>query len=189
MSKSEKKRRAKGIEQLVHELAMLSDIELADLPCRREIKDEILAAKVLKGGAQKRQLKYATKLLRDEPVEELFEFIARKKGSLLKKNREFHELEHFRNLLIDEAVQMYEEKVLNAGYIDENESVKFLFESNALDSITEYLPDVDRELLKKTAVQFARTRNRKYSRELFRILRAALEKKQFSQKQDKGDGI
>ena len=189
LSKSERKRRAKGIEQLVHELASLPEREIVALPCDQEIQEEIRSAKNLKGGAKKRQLKYATKLLRDQPVEELYDFLAQKKGSLLKKNREFHELEHFRNLLINEAVQQYEEMIDNNGYINENKPADFFSESVALEAIVDYLPDIDKALLKNTAIQYARTRNRKFSRELFRILKAAFEKIQYSQKQDKDNGI
>jgi len=189
LSKSERKRRAKGMEQLVHELASLPEREIVALPCDQEIQEEIRSAKNLKGGAKKRQLKYATKLLRDQPVEELYDFLAQKKGSLLKKNREFHELEHFRNLLINEAVQQYEEVIDNNGYINENKPADFFSESVALEAIVDYLPDIDKALLKNTAIQYARTRNRKFSRELFRIVKAAFEKIQYSQKQDKDNGI
>jgi ribosome-associated protein len=189
LSKSERKRRAKGMEQLVHELASLPEREIVALPCDQEIQEEILSAKNLKGGAKKRQLKYATKLLRDQPVEEPYDFLAQKKGSLLKKNREFHELEHFRNLLINEAVQQYEDMMDNNGYINENKPADFFSESVALEAIVDYLPDIDKALLKNTAIQYARTRNRKFSRELFRILKAAFEKIQYSQKQGKDNGI
>jgi len=189
LSKSERKRRAKDMEQLVHELASLPEREIVALPCDQEIQEEIRSAKNLKGGAKKRQLKYATKLLRDQPVEELYGFLAQKKGSLLKKNREFHELEHFRNLLINEAVQQYEDVMDNNGYINENKPADFFSESVALEAIVDYVPDIDKALLKNTAIQYARTRNRKFSRELFRILKAAFEKIQYSQKQDKDNGI
>ena len=189
LSKSERKRRAKGMEQLVHELASLPEREIVALPCDQEIQEEILSAKNLKGGAKKRQLKYATKLLRDQPVEELYDFLAQKKGSLLKKNREFHELEHFRNLLINETVKLYEDIMNNDGYMKEQEPLDLLRESVALDAIVDYLPDIDKALLKNTAIQYARTRNRKFSRELFRILKAAFEKIQYLQKQGKDNGI
>jgi ribosome-associated protein len=189
LSKSERKRRAKGIEKLVYELASLPDREIVALPCDQEIQEEIRSAKNLKGGAKKRQLKYVTKLLRDKPVGELYEILAQKKGSLLKKNREFHNLEHLRNLLINEAVQQYEDMTHNNGYIHEKEPLGFFRESEAIEAIVDYLPDVDQALLKKTAIQFARTRNRKFSRELFRILKAALEKIQYSQKQGKDNGV
>ena len=189
LSKSERKRRVKGIEQLVYELATLPDREIAALPCDPEIQEEILSARNLKGGAKKRQLKYATKLLRDRSVDELYDFLAQKKGSLLKKNREFHDLEHFRNLLINEAVQQYEDMMHNNGYINEKEPSDFFRQSETLNAISGYYPDVDQALLKNTALQFARTRNRKFSRELFRILKAAHEKLQYTKNKDKDDGV
>ena len=189
LSKSEKKRRAKGIEQLVYELASLPDREILILPCEQEIQEEIRSAKNLKGGAKKRQLKYATKLLRDKSVDELYEFLAQKKGSLLKKNREFHDLEHLRNLLVDEAVQLYEDLMHNDGYINENDPSDLFRKSEALNVIVGHFPDIDQALLKNAAIQFARTRNRKFSRELFRILKAALEKKQFSKIEGKINGV
>ena len=189
LSKSEKKRRAKGIEQLVYELASLPDREILVLPCDQEIQEEIRSAKNLKGGAKKRQLKYATKLLRDKSIDELYEFLEKKKGSLLKKNREFHDLEHLRNLLVDEAVQHYEDMMHNNGYINENEPSDLFRESEALNVIEDHFPDIDQALLKNAALQFARTRNRKFSRELFRILKAALEKKQFSKTEENNNGV
>jgi ribosome-associated protein len=137
----------------------------------------------------RRQLKYATKLLRDKSVDELYEFLAQKKGSLLKKNREFHDLEHLRNLLVDEAVQHYEDMMHNDGYINENEPSDLFRKSEALNVIVGHFPDIDQALLKNAAIQFARTRNRKFSRELFRILKAALEKKQFSKIEGKINGV
>lgn len=183
LSKSEKKRRAKGLEQLVFELADLPVGEIALLPCDQEIRDHVSSAKNLKGGARKRQLKYVTKLLRDRPVEELYDFMVRQKGSILKEKRELQKIEHFRNLLISEAVQDYEKAMLANGFANENEPVKLLQESEVLQTIVRQLPNIDVDLLKSTAMQFARSRNRKFSRELFRILRAAAEKAQFSQKE------
>lgn len=189
LSKSEKKRRAKGIEQLVIELAALPPGQIVSLPCSQEIRDELGAAKNLKSGARKRQLKYVTKLLRDTPVEELYDFLTRKKGSLLKEKREFQKLEHFRNLLLTEAVQEYEEHMHSNGYLSDEESGEILQDSATILAIVEYLPDIEKSQLKNTAIQFARTRNRKFSRELFRIMKAANEKAQFSPKQDKTNGV
>jgi ribosome-associated protein len=189
LSKSEKKRRAKGIEQLVAELAVLPLREIASLPCDQEIREVIAAAKELKGGSRKRQLKFATKLLRDKPADELYDFLARKKGSILKEKREFRELEHFRNTLITEAVQRYEERVHDNGYVNEFEPPKFLKDSMIIRDIVNHLPEVDLVSLKNAAIQFARTRNRKFSREVFRIMKAAMEKTHFSQQEDKNNGI
>jgi ribosome-associated protein len=189
LSKSEKKRRAKGIEQLVFELAALPLGEIASLPCEQEIRDEISSAKNLKGGARKRQLKYATKLLRDMPIEDLYDFLSRKKGSMLKEKREFQELENFRNLLLTEVVKLYEETIQSNGFLNESEPEELLHDSETIQAIVLHIPDIDETQLKNTAIQFAKTRNRKFSRELFRIMKAATEKAQFSQKQDQNDGI
>ena len=189
LSKSEKKRRAKSIEQLVYELASLPNRVIGTLPCNQEIQEEIRSAKNLKGGAKKRQLKYATKLLRDKPVEELYNFLAQKKGSFLKKNREFHELEHLRDNLINEAVQQYDDMIQNDGYINENKQFGFSWESDALDNIVYHFPNVDQTLLKNTSIKFAKTRNKKFSRELFRILRAAHEKSLYTQIKGNDNGV
>ena len=137
LSKSEKKRRAKGLEELVSELAALSPGEIASLPCEEEVRKEIAGARNCKGGARQRQLKYATKLLRDKPVEELYDFMARKKGSMLKDKREFQELEHFRNLLVTEALQLYEEKRNDNGFLNENDPGEFLHGSETLQTIAQ----------------------------------------------------
>ena len=129
LSKSERKRRAKGIEKLVYELASLPHSEIKLLPCDQGIREEILSAKNQKGGAQKRQLKYATKLLRKKPVDALYDFLAKKKGSSLQKNREFHNLEHLRNLLIDEMLQKYEDIIKNNRYIDDDDPFDILSET------------------------------------------------------------
>jgi len=182
LSKSERKRRAKDIEKLVFELVSLPHSEIKALPCDQEIREEILSAKKLKGGAQKRQLKYATKLLREKPVDDLYDFLVKKKGSSLPKNREFHNLEHLRDLLINEALQQYEDMMQNNRYINEDDPFDILGQSRALAAIAEQLPDVDRTVLKNAAIQFARTRNKKFSRELFRVLKAEYEKEQYLQK-------
>lgn len=189
LSKSERKRRAKDVEKLVYELASLPHSEIKTLPCDQEIKEEILSAKDQKGGAQKRQLKYATKLLREKPVDDLYDFLAKKKGSSLQKNREFHNLEHLRDILVNEALQQYEDMMQNNRYINEDDPYDILGESDALAAISEQLPDVDQTLLRNTAIQFVKTRNKKFNRELFRVLKAEFEKEQFSKKQDKVNGI
>lgn len=185
LSKSEKKRRAKGVEQLVHELAELPKSDVVSLPCDKEVRDEICSARNLKGGARKRQLKYVTKLLRDRSIDDLYDFLAKKKGSTLKKQREFKEIEHLRNILLNEAVERYDNIMHHEGYfVETNEPVDLLETSEVVRTIAALFPGIDKELLKNTAVQFAKTRNRKFSRELFRIMKAASEKSQFAKEQE-----
>ena len=75
LSKSEKKRRAKGIEQMVNELVKLPAGVINNLPCDQEVKDEIGMTKDLKSGTRKRQIKYITKILREQPIEDLLLFL------------------------------------------------------------------------------------------------------------------
>jgi ribosome-associated protein len=179
LSKSEKKRRAKSIEQMVLELASLSDGELHILPCNNEIQKEIVKIKKLKSGARKRQIKYITKLLRNEAPDDLFRFLEEKKGSVLKKEREFHELEQLRDELINEAMQFYDDLINEqeadvSGRLDEN------WKSEAVHLIKNRFPEIEVNILKKSALQFARTHNKRYSRELFKVMKAASERAQFA---------
>ena len=99
----------------------------------------------------------------------------------MKKQREFQEIEHLRNLLLNETLARYEDILQQAGYFtEENEPEYFWENSEALSSIVAKFPDIDTTLIKNNAVQFAKTRNRKFSRELFRIMKAASEKAQFA---------
>jgi ribosome-associated protein len=189
LSKSERKRRAKNIEQLVHELAELPESEINMFPCDDEIRTEFCSVQALKGGARKRQLKYITKLLRGTTVDALYDFLASRKGSQLKRKREFHQLEHLRNLLIDEVMEQYEDNIQKSRYVDEHDPLDFSWESKAMAAISEQFPDIDQTQLKNIAVQFARTRHRKFSRELFRILKGAFDKMQYAQTKDGTNGV
>jgi len=178
LSRSEKKRRAKGIEQLVHELVDLSAGQISNLPCDEEVKNEIGQAKDLKSGARKRQIKYITKILREHSTDDLFLFLEEKRGSNLKQKREFHELEHLRDKLIDEAVEVYD-RWMEGGYGDTEISLEDIWESETIRIIKNRFSGIDYKMLRKLALQFVRTHNKRFSRELFRMLKAANERAQF----------
>lgn len=180
LSKSEKKRRAKNIEQMVHELAALPVGEIINLPCGEELQQEVVKTKNLKSGARKRQIKYITKLLRQHPIEDLFLYLEEKKGSNLKQKREFHELEHLRDSLINEAVQVY--GLWREGeYGDKEVSIESIWESETIKVIKSRFSGIDHKMMRKLALQFARSHNKRFSRELFRMLKAAGERAQFRQ--------
>ncbi len=178
LSKSEKKRRAKGIEQMVNELVKLPAGVINNLPCDQEVKDEIGMTKDLKSGARKRQIKYITKILREQPIEDLLLFLEEKKGSSLKQEREFHELEHLRDSLINEAVQVYD-LWLEGGYGDTEVTIEGIWESETIKIIKGRFPGIDYKMLRKLGLQFVRTHNKRFSREMFRLLKAASERTQF----------
>ncbi len=173
LSRSEQKRRIKQLEKFVHELVQQPPGVIRDLPCDTEVRDLLLEAVALKGGARKRQLKYITKLLRSTPVEPLYDFMSRRRGSKLREDRAFHELEYMRDTLLSEAVEQY--RLHREQQVQWEEH----WDSQAIRDIEARLPGIDTRALARLGYQFALTRNRRHSREVFRLLRAAHEQLQF----------
>ena len=169
ISRSEQKRRLKQLEQLVSELAALPPGVISRLPCSTEIRELFHHSAEMKGGARKRQLKYIAKQLRNESVEQLYTFFTDQKGAALQEKKEFHELEFYRNSLLNEALELHRIAEENQEEMDPE------WDSPVLEKIAAALPGVDRKSLFRLAFLFARTRNRRYSREIFRLLRAAHE--------------
>jgi ribosome-associated protein len=169
ISKSARKRIFKEEEEACQELALLTDRDLQLLPASREVKDEILACRKLKGSSRKRQIKYLAKKVREGDVAEIFDFLAARKGSQLKENKLQHEAERLRDQLVDEAIAHYEYCQQYGETFDAN------WPGEVLDTVVEQyqLDEVD---LRRTLFQFARTRVQNYYREVFRILKAAIEK-------------
>lgn len=179
ISRSEQKRRLKQLEGLVEEISKLPAAIIKSLPCRSDIINHLLQVSTLKGGARKRELKYVTKLLKndDEEVEHLYAFMAKKQGVDLQEKRDFHEIEYLRDTLVNEAIDQLRIARENQDELEEN------WPSRVLDEIVLEYPEIDRLLLGRLAWLFARTRNRKHSREIFSVLRSAQEQKRFAQKQ------
>lgn len=182
ISRSEKKRRAKGVEKLVLELFELSAKDLAALPCEATVKDEIVAGRGLRGGARKRQAKYLAKVLRQEAelAQELLTFLENRKGSKLKEVGEFHELERLRDAIINDAIVIHDEQI-EAGRVRQyqhrpEDSVV----GQAIDEAVRTLPGLNPDDLQKTALMYARTRKPVFNRELFRMLKSALERSKFT---------
>jgi ribosome-associated protein len=181
-SRSERKRRAKGVENLARELFTLSARDIAALPCAEMIKDEIANGRCLKGGARKRQAKHVARMLRqeEEVSRELLTFLENRKGSKLKEAGEFHQLERLRDGLINDAIAAAGGQPA-AGRLkqtparpDDDDAGETIQEALRL------LPDLSAAELRQAAARYARTRNPVYSRELFRLLKAALERRKHS---------
>ncbi|MCB2182140.1 MAG: DUF615 domain-containing protein [Desulfobulbaceae bacterium] len=179
LSKSEKKRRAKKIEQLAVELVSLSPTDIKKLPCDDFIKNEILACRDLKAGARKRQIKYLTKNLRDIDSGPLYDFMSDQKGSSLKENKEFHELENIRDNIINEAI--------SAARDARQEQLEFERDwySETLETAVRNLPDLDEDAVRQLAWRYIRGRKAAQSREIFRLLKAASERKQWQNSKEK----
>jgi ribosome-associated protein len=169
ISRSEKKRQLKRVEELVAELAGLPAGVIGKIPCSDEIRRLLLDAAPMKGGARKRHIKYIAKLLRDEPLEEVYTFLSGRKGAALQKKKEFHEIELYRDTLLNEAIEAHGNAESSGEPMEEE------WTGRTVDAIRSALPGVDQKQLLRLAALYARTHNRKYSRELFRLLQAAHE--------------
>ena len=175
ISKSAQKRRYKDEEGAAAELAKLSDRDLKKLSIDQAVKDEIVHCRGLKGGALKRQVKYLAKVMREGSVEEIFNFLADRKGSKLKENKLLREVERLRDVIINEAIAD-QQACLQAGMIWEPN-----WQGEVFDSFVLRYP-VDEGDLRRTVFQYVKTRLHNHSREVFRIVKAAVEKEEMLRK-------
>lgn len=169
ISKSEQKRRMKMLEELVAEISSLPSVLIRQLPLTDEIRELLSEAAALKGGARNRQVKYVTKLLKDVPVDEVYDFLARRKGAALQEKKAFHELEYLRDALLSEAIARQQEAEADQEDFGEE------WESRVVAEMVSAFPRIDGRAMASLAWMYARGRNPRYSREIFRQLRAAQE--------------
>ncbi len=167
LSRSEQKRRIKEVEQLVRELVELPEPVLKKLPGGKEIRLMFIETQGLKGGARKRQIKYITKMLKNEPLAELYDYLSNQKGGKLKQKKQFHALEYFRDSLLNEAIARRKELAGDQEELTEH------WDSSTINEILVELPLVDVSALQRLSAIYARTRQTRHSREIFRLLRAA----------------
>ncbi|MGI9536471.1 MAG: DUF615 domain-containing protein [Desulfocapsaceae bacterium] len=175
MSKSELKRQHKQIETAAKEVVVLNDSELGKLQLEAEVVEAARLCRTLKGGSLKRQIKYVAKLLKQGEIEDLLKQLAQMKGSKLEGDRFHHQAERLRDALINEALDVRDD------CIQEGVAMEMDWPSEILDGIVEEYTQIDELELRRSAYQYARTRNKSHSRELFRILRAAAEKQKYIQ--------
>jgi ribosome-associated protein len=175
ISKSAQKRRFKDEEGAAAELAKLSDKDLKKLSIDQAIKDEIIHCRGLKGGALKRQVKYLAKVMREGSIEEIFDFLAARKGSKLKENILLREVERLRDVIINEAMDN-QQLCLQAGVVWEPD-----WPGEQIDSFVKRYP-VDEGDLRRTVFQYVKTRIHNHNREVSRIVKAAVEKEEMIRK-------
>ncbi len=169
ISRSEQKRRIKLLEKLVVELSKLPAGVIKNVPCHDEIKEQLLDVGNVKDGAKKRLLKYITKMLRDEPVDDLYDFLSKRKGKALQENKRNHEVEFFRDSLLNEAIEQH--RIFKAQSLELPEK----WASDVMLDIKDKLPEIDVIALQRLSSHYARTRNRRHSREVFRLIKAAMD--------------
>jgi ribosome-associated protein len=175
ISRSAKKRMAKAIEELAGELAELSDNDLKGLPADDALKREIALTRSMKGGARKRQVKFIARELRQTDHDEIFAYLARRKGSQLQEKQTFHELERMRDAILTEAIEQHQQHDSRAA------SDRNSYENTAVLTAAEQFPDLDRDSVGRAAKRYAATRKPALSREIFRLLKAAMQRLQLKE--------
>ncbi len=177
ISKSARKRRFKDEESAAAELAHLSDKDLERLPVGQTLKDEIVRCRGQKGGALKRQIKYLAKVMREDSVDAVFSFLADRKGSKIKETKLHREAERLRDVIINEAMDD-QQSCLQDGMAWEPD-----WPGDEIESFVEHYP-VDEGDLRRTVFQYVKTRLHNHNREIFRIIKAAVDKKEIQRKTD-----
>ena len=120
ISRSEQKRRVQEVGKLVVELASLPLQVIDRAPCSESIRALLQEAGPLSGGARQRHLRYLTKLLKTEPLDELYAYVSQYRGKGLTERKQFRELEQYRDALINEAIE--EQRHCAAMQLDWEES-------------------------------------------------------------------
>jgi ribosome-associated protein len=177
ISRSEQKRRFKRIEDVAEELVLLTDKDLKTFPGGDEIREDIKTIRGLSGGARKRQVKHLSKLLRQGPeLDGVYDFLNKRKGSQLKEKSRLHEAEHLRDTLINEAMEDYQH--CRSRQIEWEPD----WQSAILGPATARYQGLDEDALRKTIYQYVKSYNRLYYRELFRMIKAAIEQFEISRR-------
>jgi ribosome-associated protein len=169
LSRSEQKRAFKRIEDVAAELADLSNNDLKKLPADKEIIDEIQACRGLKAGARKRQIKYLAKCLRQGSLDDIYSFLTEMKGSDLRRRELFHEAERLRDGMINEAMEDYQQALALQSPWEPD------WESRIIDPAVKKFPSLNAGEIRKSVYQYVKSRNIVHYRELFRMLKAAID--------------
>lgn len=151
------------------QLADFSDNDLKKVPCSDELKQEIRNCRGLKGGSRKRQVKYLAKVMRQEPLEYIYNFLEERKGSDLKSKKKFHEAERLRDALINEAIDDHDH------CMEEHIQWDIDWPSNEVVAVMERYPTINEGEVRKAVYSYVKTRNRLHYRELFRMLKACID--------------
>lgn len=107
ISKSQKKRDADQLQKLGAEFTALSPHLLDKLPLTPELRQAIDAAKKMTShGAQRRQIQYIGKLMRNADLQEVCGVYEQIKEEAQGKTVNFHELEHWRDRLMHEGKEV-----------------------------------------------------------------------------------
>ncbi len=175
-SRSELKRTFKRIEEAAAVLAEFSNSDLQKFPGSREIHDEILACRGLKGGARKRQIKYLAKVMRQESLDDIYTFLTDIKGSDLQEKDAFRQAERLRDSIINEAMEEHRQ------CLQMQVPWEPVWESTLIEQVVQEYSGLNENDLRKSVYQYVRSRNRVHYRETFRMLKAAIDREAIRKK-------
>lgn len=148
-NKTQLKREIKVLNQLGQELIALPDGALKKVPLSDAMREAIADGKRFSRGALQRQLRRIAGLMQHEDIEAIQQELARQKQPSKQQTAEFHQLEQWRDRLIDGDEQLF------------------------TDLIEQY-PNFDRQhvrqLLRNIAAERKRNKPPKSARSLFRYL-------------------
>jgi len=176
LSRSEMKRIYKQVGELAKEVADLTDKELKTFPGGPVIHEEILATRGLKGSSKNRQIKYLAKVLRQGPLDEIYLFITNRKGSKLHDQKQFHTAERLRDTLINESMEKNKECQKNQIPFEPT------WKSDFIPEIVEEYTNIKEKELRTVIHQYVITHDKSHYRELFRMMKAAVDYKERMEK-------
>ena len=109
ISKTERKRRATRLQQLGRSLTELNAVQLATVPASQALQAAIKEYQRFPSNeAKRRQLQFIGKLIRDEDTEGIELALARLDGTSAAAQYEFHQLELWRDRLLEEPTSLTE---------------------------------------------------------------------------------
>jgi ribosome-associated protein len=153
-SKSELKRRAHAAQELGEKLTRFPVETLNKLDLPDALRDAILQAQSIHArGGRKRQLQYIGKLMRDVDFEHIASQVAKLEAPQQQEIAVFHEVESWRDRLIEQG-------------------------DTALTELIERFPEIDRnqirQLVRNAQAEMKKNRPPKSKRQLFQILKNLL---------------
>ncbi len=159
ISKTKRKAEADAQQMVGKKLIALTKAQIHKLNLEERLYDAVMEAKRLTAnGAIRRQLQYIGRLMRDTDIEPIEEQLARWEGKNNEENARFHQLERWRDRLIEESAEA---------------------QSDALQELLTTHPNADvqqiRTLCRNAHKEKQNNKPPKSTRELFKLLREITE--------------
>lgn len=159
ISKTKRKAEADAQQMVGKKLIALTKGQIHQLNLEERLYDAVIEAKRLTAnGAIRRQLQYIGRLMRDTDIERIEAQLARWEGKNNEENARFHQLERWRDRLIEESSEP---------------------QSDALQAFLTIYPDADvqqiRTLCRNAHKEKQNNKPPKSTRELFKLLRQITE--------------